>query len=104
MILKNTIKAISLSSQNANVFDGTYKILNSGLTNACFYLRIMNATDRNITVSYDGTNDNDYVLANSTLNLPTTADSILFSKGLNVYIKGTAGGSGSVYLSGYYQD
>jgi hypothetical protein len=61
-----------------------------------------------VTVSYDGTNDNEIVLANSVLEITTNSLGVpagrvaLFPIGQKVYVKGNAG-TGTIYLSGYYQ-
>ena len=109
MASKNTVKAITLTSISSGSVTGSYAAINSGgLTQPCFLIRIMNASDKDITISYDGTHDHEYILANSTLQVESQTNSqpnnniAKFASNLVVYVKGTAG-TGTIYLSGYYQ-
>jgi len=104
----NKVKAIALTNIDSSTVSGTYQAINAaGLDQACFLVRVMNASNQNVTLSYDGSTDNDVVLANSTLDVPAQTNSspnnkvALFAKGQVVYVKGTAG-TGNIYLSGYY--
>ena len=105
----NRIKALILKSVASSAVTGTYAALNPlGAEGACFMLRIANLSDTAVTVSYDGTNDNEVVLDNETLNISTNSLGVpagrvaLFPIGQKVYVKGSAG-TGTIYLSGYYQ-
>lgn len=110
MLVKNQVKAIPLTSIATGSVSGSYAAINSsGLPFPCFALRIINNTDKDVTVSYDGTTDNDYIPTLSSLTISTQTNSqpngyiALFKVGTVVYVKGTAGMSGSIYLAGYYQ-
>lgn len=72
----------------------------TGLPYACYMLRVINATNALVTISYDGVTDHDWVLTASFNQLWIDADT-LFAKGLKVYAKGA--GAGSVYLAAYYK-
>ena len=105
---QNRIKPIVLVSINSASLTSDYQEFNSaGLDGACFLLRVMNASDKGISLSYDGITDHEVVLANNTLQLDFQNNAqpngwtALVSKGQVLYIKGTAG-TGTVYLSGYY--
>lgn len=105
---QDKVKAITLTSIASSTVSGTYQAINPlGLTHACFLVRVMNASNQNVTLSYDGSTDNDVVLATSTLEVPCQTNSVpnnkvaLFAKGQIIYVKGTAG-TGNIYLSGYY--
>lgn len=105
----NRIKALILKSVASSTVSGTYQAINpAGAEGPCFMLRIANLSDTAVTVSYDGTNDNEVVLANETLNISTNSIGVpagrvaLFPIGQKVYVKGSAG-TGTIYLSGYYQ-
>lgn len=105
---QNSVKAIPLSSFNSASITGAYQSMNtSGLPHPCFLIRVMNASDELITVSYDGITNNDVVLSNSTLDVPMQANAqpnaqyALMSARTQIYIKGAAG-TGNIYLSGYY--
>lgn len=103
----NQIKAITLSSTNSASVTGTYAAINTtGLGFACFLLKIINGSGEDITVSYDGTTDHDYVVSNTTLEVQGNTSQpngsvSTFSKGTRVYIKGTAS-TGFIRLIGYY--
>lgn len=95
---KNRVYAIPSTSI---AIGAAYAPINpSGLQQACYMLRIINATNAIIAVSYDGVHDNDWIITGTTAQL-WIDDSTLFAKGLKVYAKGT--GEGRVYISGYYK-
>ena len=109
MSVKNSVAAIPLKSIDSSTFTGSYQLIySSGTPNACFLLSIINNSNKDITISYDGTNDHDFVQTLKTRDLPVQTNSqpnnkvALFASGTKVWVKGAAG-SGSVYLAGYYQ-
>jgi len=103
----NYVSAIALTSKNTTGLTGGYDIVNSGLSEACFLLRIINDSNRDVTISYDGVTAHDYVTAGSNMEINAQANSslpgnsALFKKGLPVYVLGTAG-TGFIYVAGYY--
>lgn len=105
---RNSIKAIPLTSIAAASIGGYAALNPNGLPNACLYLRIVNNTDVDVTVSYDGTTDNDFVRKGSDFIVAGQNNGqpqnfvAQFPIGMKVYIKGSAGSTGSVYLAGYY--
>lgn len=109
MAFKNTVKAIALTSFDSASLTSSYLPINSaGLPQACILVRIINDSSVDVTISYDGTADNDYLRTTETLQLPLQSNSqpnnneSVLPKGTKVYVKGTAG-TGSLYLAGYYQ-
>jgi hypothetical protein len=105
----NRVKALILKSFDSAGLSGTYQAISATGTEApCFFLRIVNNSNTSITISYDGTNDNEFLLATSSLEIASQTNSIpagriaLFPIGQKVYVKGSAG-VGLIYLSGYYQ-
>ena len=109
MAVKNIIKAVPLASFDSASLTSDYQpVITGGLANACFLLRITNGGTTAITISYDGTNDADYLFSDTANNIPAIYSSIpnTFSaqwpQGQQVYIKGTAG-TGEIYIAGYYQ-
>lgn len=109
MSVKNSVAAIPLKSIDSSAFTGSYQLIYSGGTpNACFLLSIINNSNKDVTVSYDGTNDHDFVPTLKIRDLPVQTNSqpnnktALFAAGTKVWVKGAAG-TGSVYLAGYYQ-
>lgn len=109
MAVKNKVLAIPLTNIASSTVSSSYQAINAtGLANPCFLIRIINASTTNVTVSYDGVTDNEYVIAASSMDVnaqtngqPNTSIAN-FAAGTVVYVKGTAG-TGNVYLSGYYQ-
>lgn len=106
----NRVNAIPLTSIASSSVTGTYAAINTnGLPEACFMIRINNDSNKDITVSYDGTTDHEFIIAADFLQVDAQNNSrpnnftALFAKGMIVYVKGTAG-TGNVYLSGYYQN
>ena len=104
---KNRVGAIALGSINSATFTGNYQALYTGIPEACFLIRIVNASNRDITISYDGTTDHDYLQDGDTLQLPLQANNqprghiSLLGEGTHIYVKGTAG-TGYIYFAGYY--
>jgi len=106
--MANFIKAIPMASLDSATLTGAYAVINTGLSEACLILRIINDSSVDITVSYDGgVTDHDYVRYNTSLTINAQTNSTLpgmramFRKGLPIYIKGGAG-QGSIYIAGYY--
>lgn len=106
----NRVNAIPLTSIASSTVGSTYAAINAtGLPDACFMIRINNDSTKDVTVSYDGTNDHEFIIAGDFLQVDAQNNArpnnftALFPKGMVVYVKGTAG-TGNVYLSGYYQN
>ena len=105
---QNSVKPFVLSSMLSSAVSPAYAALNSrGFAEAPFFIRVINASNAAITLSYNGVDDHEYVPANSVFELPSqtnaqpNAQVALFPKNTVVYVKG-AGGTGTIYLSGYY--
>lgn len=101
------VKAIPLSTFNAAALLAGYQALNTGLDEACFLIIINNDSNTDVTISYDGVTDHDYISSNETksissqTNAQPNAYAALFAKHMPVYVKGVAG-VGTITLSGYY--
>ena len=109
MAVKNSVQAIELTTFDAANLMATYTVINAnGLQQACFLIRIVNDSNVDITISYDGATDHDFVLSNDSLIISVQNNSqpnnyiAKFSAGTKIYVKGSAG-MGTIYLSGYYQ-
>lgn len=111
MAVRNSVSAIAMGSINSAGFTGAYQLISAagGLPQACFLLRFVNDSDRIVTISYDGATDNDIIPIDAHFELNPQSNSqpnnfiCLFPKGQKVYVKGAAGGTGLIYLAGYYQ-
>jgi hypothetical protein len=105
----NAVKPIPLTNIASSTVAGTYAAINaSGLPNACIMIRIINNSNKDVTVSFDGTNDHEFVptmtsvLLEFETNALPNAVAALLPIGTVVYVKGTAG-TGNIYLAGWYQ-
>lgn len=108
--MKNYVLPIPLTSVTSASVSGSYIAINdAGLPHACSILRIINVSSKDVTISYDGVTDHDYLPSGQTLmlNLQTNSSpnnySCLIRKGTIVSIKGVAG-TGFIALAGYYQE
>ena len=108
MSVINSIKAVPLTSIAASTFTGNYQAVNaSGFPNPICLIKVINNSNKDVTVSYDGTNDHDFVPAGSAsvLNLQASNQPnnkmANMAKGIVVWVKGAAG-TGSVYVAAYF--
>lgn len=105
----NRVNAIEMYSKDSATLTGGYDLLIESLDESCFLIRIVNASNRSVIVSYDGATDNDYIAASGTLQIPFQTNNripnkiSLLRKGQKVYLKGTAG-TGFIYFAGYYNE
>lgn len=106
---KNMIRSIELTSIDSATFTGNYQAINTdGLEEACTLIRFVNDSNRDVIISYDGLTPHDYLRATDSLTLNFQANNqpsglvSMLKQGTIVYVSGTAGGTGSVYLAGYY--
>lgn len=106
---KNFVYPIPMTSIDSAIFTGSYQLINTGGTpHACFLLKVVNNSNKLVTISWDGINDHDVAPATSIYvydyqtNKQPTNDVALVPKGTTIYVKGAAG-VGLVYLVGYYQ-
>jgi hypothetical protein len=109
MSVKNSMQFIPLTSIDSATFTGSYQAINStGTPFPCFAFKLVNNSTKDVTVSYDGTNDHDYVPTATAViydlmtNKQPQNDYCALKHGTIVYVKGSAG-TGSVYLVGLYQ-
>ena len=107
-MIKNAIKAIPLKTLAGGSFTGSYVVIDAaGLPEACNFIRINNLSNKDILISYDGTTDHDFLLSGTALeldlqkNAQPPSHTALMKQGTKVYVKAAAG-TGTVYLSGYY--
>lgn len=110
MAVKNVVQAIPLTSFDTASLTTSFQVLNStGLTAACFLIRLVNNSDKDITISYNGTDAAEFIRKGSDLPLNAQTNSqpnnkvALFPLGQKIYVKGASSGTGLIYLSGYFQ-
>ncbi len=108
---KSFVNAIPFDSVNTNTFGAGFVPVNiNGLDQACFLIRIVNASNVIVTISYDGVVAHDVVLPNETIQLNLQANSspngfiAYLRKGTIVYVDAVNAGVGFIFLAGYYQE
>src|SRR5215468_10875697 len=72
MAVKNTVQSIPLTSVSATTFDGVnYKPINpAGVPESLFAFTIINQTNQDIFISYDGATNHDFIPENGTVTSP----------------------------------
>jgi hypothetical protein len=107
MPVKNAATPIPLTSIDSTAVTDTYQAINTtGLPFPCFSINILNDSDEDITVSFDGVNDHEYIVSDFDrdilfqTNAQPTNSVALLPQGTKIYVKGTAG-TGYIYLSGW---
>lgn len=92
-----------LRSIDSATFTGSFQAIGTPLDHPAYILKLVNNSNRLVTISKDGVTSIDVAPANSfwlydegkvgvTSQIPTV------SKGTQIYVSGLAGGTGSVYL------
>lgn len=106
---QNFVKPLTLATFAASSLSTSYQAVNSaGFSEPVFFMRLVNDTDQDLTISFDGTNAHDYVPSGGEWNFPCQSNSqpqsqlALWKKGTVVYVKAAASGSGTIALTGYY--
>lgn len=103
----NKVQAIDMYSKDSSTLTGGYDEFVAGLDEACFMVRIINASNKQVTVSYEKNHDHDVVPASSTAllmfqtNAQPRGNIALMPKGQKIWLSGAAG-TGYIYLAGYY--
>ncbi|HVW99252.1 MAG TPA: hypothetical protein VHA52_02260 [Candidatus Babeliaceae bacterium] len=108
MGVRNSVQVIPLTSIASSALTADYQSINTeGLANACSIIRITSTSSTDVTISYNGSTDHEYLPAGGTITLPFQANAqpqsyvANMAAGTIVYVKGAAG-TGNIYLSGYY--
>jgi hypothetical protein len=107
--MQTWVKAIPLATFSSASLTTNYQSINGpgGLPHPCFLLKIVNGGSTAITISYDGINDHEYLLTNTSFPINTQTNSepnareAIFAARTQIWVKGTAG-TGTIALSGYY--
>ena len=105
---KSKIQPMSRLLFDTSGLTTSYQTLSaSGFSNDVQILRVVNDSDQDIDISYDGTTDNDFCRAGDSFELLFGAakegDQGALSAGTQVYVKGAAAGTGLIYASAYGQ-
>lgn len=109
--MANKIKYLTLSSLDTDTLTGGFDLLSSasGLPGNVFHVKIINNSSKDLEISYDDVNANDFIKAGVTFVDTTNTvvnkdDGTYPSAYTKVSVKGSAGGSGTgtVYLAVKY--
>lgn len=100
-ILPDTIRSIDSST-----FTGSYQAVGTKLTHRTRIVKFTNNSTKDVTLSWDGTTDHEFLPAGSFMLIDVSSDretSNIFEIGANTqfYVKGSAG-AGLFYISTYY--
>jgi len=101
------VAAMPMETFNSATLTGNYDLAHTGLPAACFLLKIVNNSDTDVTVSYDGVDGHDFVRNDNKLEINFQTNSQphghvnLLSQGTRIYLAGVAG-TGNIYIIGYY--
>lgn len=109
--MSNYLYPIEANIFNSNALNNNFQALYlaGGLPNPCVILRIQNASNRVLEISFDGVNLHEVILVGDvliinaqTVALPNSYVSQI-KKGTQIYGAAAAGaGVGLIYISGYY--
>lgn len=96
-----------LRSIASTTLTGSYQALGTPLAHPSYILKMVNNSDTLVTVSIDGANDIDVCPAGSFWlydegKIGLSAGYPGMPQGTQIYVKGTAGTSGSIYLVSQY--
>lgn len=110
MKAKNSVHAIRTVSIDVATFTGVdnWIVINDeGFSDACFMIRIINNSDTDASISYNGSHRHDFAKDGETVQIlvPYSKDEKgLFSRGTILWAAGEAQGTGRIYVVGYYRD
>jgi len=106
---KDFVKAIEMQSiDTSTIGAGAWSAVNAaGTEGACFFIRITNDSNTDVSISYDGIDYHEFIASGDSIEVNFQANASpgnfvsLLRKGTVFYARGTAG-VGLVYVSGYY--
>lgn len=96
----------TLRSIDSATFTGSYQALGTPLVHAARIVKFTNNSNKDVTVSWDGVNDNEFIPMGSFMLMDVGSDRELTSElyipaKTQFYVKGSPG-AGLFYLSSYY--
>jgi hypothetical protein len=99
---KSRIKALDAAEIDAATFTSAWQVVATGFAEPCFMVRVINASNVGVDISFNESTMHDHVRAGSEISLSSHGESNLwFAKGMPVYVRGVAG-VGRVIVAGYY--
>lgn len=105
--VKKILALEALRSRLSTSFDSTYQTLGVPLVHPIRMFKFTNTTASDVLVSFDGVTDHEIVPASSFMLIDISSNRVwdaeyVLSAQTQVYVNGTLGVSGSIYLSTYY--
>ena len=106
MANKNFVYPITMATYDSSNLTTSYATMNStGNALPLVILKIVNNSNQDVTISFDGTTDHDFVPAGGFSLYDYQANTVesmaMLRIGTVIYGKGAAAGSGNVYIVGY---
>lgn len=105
MAAKNRAEPVVMHTFNCALLTGSYQVVSAGgfSKDLCVY-KVYNASSQDVTISYNGTDDNDIIPAGGTFIFDIQANAegnrAGWPAGRELYVKGTAS-AGTLYETGY---
>lgn len=107
----NKVKFMEMKSlATGSVLPGAWTQIGSAFEGALGYVLIVNDTDSDVKISFDGSTEHLYVRTDNSVDIyfqqiSTPGNHVSkLAKYTKVYAKGATGQSGSIYVSGCYQE
>lgn len=104
MAYTNQVQYETIRSIDSSTFTGSYQALGSAISHPACIVKLVNNSNKDVTISINGTNDHDFLpsggfmLYDYTSNTPSGSVNGVFAPQRRQYfVKGSAG-TGSVYL------
>lgn len=93
-----------LSYDTADLNDFSYHPIGSPLPNDVVYIRIYNGSNQALWISWDGTDDHEYIDSEKFSIIASNSSVNAIATGTQFYIRGYpgSGNDGSIYISTYY--
>lgn len=106
----NRVFANTFTYFDATLLDADYQIVDPGIPEPIYYMKIINTSTVNVFISYNGHYPQDMVLAGSSIeiylqtNKRPKSHTALFERGRKVYVamETNPGKSGYIYVISYY--
>lgn len=105
---QNSLKALPMVTVDAATLGAGFLPLNTpGFAHPVLYLRIINAATKDLTISFDGINNHDFIRSDREYFLPAQLNGVpnnhlsVFRQGTQIFGK-CVGATGYIYIAAYY--
>ncbi len=107
---QDSVKPILLFSIDATTINASYQLIsNNPIPVPTFFLRITNSSNQDVSISFNGVDDHEFVLSRNYIDIPFQTNNqpqgniALLPAQTFVWVRGITATSGRVLVSGYYQ-